>query len=134
MKINRFEEINAWQEARKLVKMVYSAVAKNKELQFDLRFKSQFTSSSVSVMSNIAEGFSRNSNKEFVRFLFISKGSLAEVQSLLYVALDLNYIKNDLYNNMYTQADVTARYISKFISYLKITYKNNPTQKTQQTQ
>ena len=73
MKINRFEEINAWQEARKLVKMVYGAAEKSKELKFDLRFRFQFTSSAVSVMSNIAEGFSRNSNKEFIRFCLSQK-------------------------------------------------------------
>jgi len=91
MKIGRFEEINAWQEARKLVRMVYNTINKNNNFKTDLRFKSQITSSAVSTMSNIAESFSRNSNKEFARFLFISKGSLAELQSLLYVALDLNY-------------------------------------------
>src|SRR3989338_2014985 len=126
MIIIKFEEINAWQEARKLVKMVYNAISINTNFQLDLRFKSQITSSAVSAMSNIAEGFSKNSNKDFVRFLFISKGSIAEVQSLLCVALDLDYVDKELYNIIYKQSDLTAKYISKFISYLKIRI-NNPT-------
>lgn len=119
MKIERFEDIKAWQEARQLVKMVYNAIDTNKTFQNDLRFKSQISSAAVSVMSNVAEGFSRNSNKEFIRFLFIAKGSIAELQSQLYVAADLGYIKTELKNKMYEQSDLTAKYISKFISYLK---------------
>ena len=130
MRIKRFEEIKAWQEARSLVKLVYSAIRKNRDFQNDLRFKSQITSSVVSVMSNIAEGFSRNSNKEFIRFLFISKGSLAELQSLLYVALDLAYLDYQQYDLLFKQSELTAKYISKFISYLKYP----PTQQTQRTQ
>jgi len=123
MKIRKFEEINGWQEARKLVKMVYTAARHNQDFTRDIRFKSQITSAAVSTMSNIAEDFSRNSNKEFIRFLFISKGSLSEVQSLLYVALDLKYITNDLHQAIYNQSDLTAKYISKFITYLKTTTK-----------
>jgi four helix bundle protein len=123
MRIKRFEEIKAWQEARMLVKMIYSSIDRNRGFQYDLKFKSQITSSAVSTMSNIAEGFSKNSNKEFVRFLFIAKGSLAELQSLLYVALDLNYINNEIYIKISEQSELTARYISKFISYLKFTTK-----------
>ena len=119
MKIEKFEDIKAWQEARQLVKMVYDAINLNKNFRDDLRFKSQISSAAVSVMSNIAEGFSRNSNKEFIRFLFIAKGSVAELQSQLYVAVDLGYIKNELHGEIYKQSDLTAKYISKFISYLK---------------
>jgi len=122
MKIKRFEEINAWQEARKLVRMIYHSISSNREFQFDLLFKSQITSAAVSAMSNIAEGFSKNSNKDFVRFLFISKGSIAEVQSLLHVALDLNYIDKEFYNRMYKQSDLTAKYIS----YLKFSLYSQP--------
>ncbi len=119
MKIEKFEDIKAWQEARYLVKIVYGAIDINKTFQSDLRFKSQISSAAVSVMSNIAEGFSRNSNKEFIRFLFIAKGSIAELQSQLYVAADLNYIEKELHGAIYKQSDLTAKYISKFISYLK---------------
>ena len=92
MKITRFEEIQAWQEARILVQMVYDAVKTNNDFQKDFRLVNQIQSASVSAMSNIAEGFSRKGNKEFIQFLFIAKSSAAEVQSQLYVALDQNYI------------------------------------------
>ncbi|MCA9408842.1 MAG: four helix bundle protein [Candidatus Omnitrophica bacterium] len=119
MRIQRFEEIKAWQEGRELVKIVYQIIRRNDELNRDLRFKSQLTSSSISIMSNIAEGFSRNSNKEFIRFLFISKGSLAELQSLLYVALDQKYITNEEFNDIFEKTEITAKLISKFITYLR---------------
>ena len=79
-------------------------------------------------MSNIAEGFSRRSTKEFVQFLFIAKGSAAEVQSQLYVALDQGYINQEKFNELYTKSDEVARLISGFIQYLL------SKQKTQQTQ
>ncbi len=126
MKIEKFEDIKAWQEARHLTKMVYGAIDGNKAFRDDLRLKSQFSSSAVSVMSNIAEGFSRNSNKKFIRFLFIAKASIAELQSQLYVAADLKYIRKELHQTIYNQADLTAKHISRFITYLK----NHATQQT----
>jgi four helix bundle protein len=69
-------------------------------------------------MSNIAEGFSRRSTKEFIQFLFIAKGSAAEVQSQLYVALDQGYINEGRFNKLYTKSDEVARLISGFIRYL----------------
>ena len=131
MKIEKFEDIQAWQEARHLVKLVYSLIKTNVEFTKDIRLKSQITGAAVSVMSNIAEGFSRKSNKEFIQFLFIAKGSAAEVQSQLYVALDLNYINEKQFEEAYTITDKSARLVSRFITYLKGTQK---TQKTQQTQ
>lgn len=119
MKIERFEDIKAWQEARILVNLVYEAAKSDKSFCNDFRFRNQLTSASVSIMSNIAEGFSRKSDKEFIQFLFIAKGSAAEVQSLLYVALDQNYITKIKFNEAYEQSDKIARLISKFISYLK---------------
>lgn len=118
MKIERFEEIKAWQEARILVQRVFQVIKGNRILQKDYRFKEQLTSSAISVMSNIAEGFSRRSDKEFVQFLFIAKGSVAELQSHLYVALDQEYIANDKFNEIYKHADKIAKLISSFISYL----------------
>jgi len=92
MKINRFEDIEAWKEARILVNMVYDAIKQNKNFRKDFRLVNQIQGSSVSSMSNIPEGFSRRSNKEFIQFLYISKSSAAEVQSQLYIALDQDYI------------------------------------------
>ena len=78
----------------------------------------QATSAAVSVMSNIAEGFSRHSNKEFAQFLFISKASAAEVQSILYVALDLGYVQDGGFRVIYDQAEMVAKLDSGLISYL----------------
>jgi len=119
MKISRFEEIQAWQEARVLVQMVYDAVKTNNDFQKDFRLVNQIQSASVSSMSNIAEGFSRRGNKEFIQFLFISKSSVAEVQSQLYVALDQNYISQGVFDHTYNQAEKVSKLTSGFIKYLK---------------
>ncbi len=124
MKINRFEEIASWQEARKLVKMVYDVVRKSKEFQKDFCLVNQIQDASVSVMSNISEGFSRKGNKEFIQFLFISKSSASEVQSHLYVALDQGYVSQEDFNDIYKQADLVSKMISGFIKYLSSTLKH----------
>ncbi|MEW6075999.1 MAG: four helix bundle protein [Candidatus Omnitrophota bacterium] len=118
MKIERFEGVLAWQEARKLVKMIYSMGRENNDFCNDYKFRGQMNNAAVSIMSNIAEGFSRHSNKEFIQFLFVAKGSAAEVQSNLYVALDQKYISKESFENAYEQADKVARFISNFITYL----------------
>ena len=119
MKIERFEDIMAWQEARQLVKQVYKAIASNKEFAKDFRLANQIQASAVSTMANIAEGFSRQSRKEFTQFLLISKGSAAEIQSHLYVALDLSYINQKNFEEIYDRADKVSRMLSNFIKYLK---------------
>ena len=118
MKITRFEDIQAWQEARKLVKKVYDAIRASKEFQRDLRLVSQIQGAAVSAMANIAEGFSRRSDREFIQFLFIAKSSAAEVQSHLYVALDLGYVTKEKFEEIYTQADLVSKMVSGFIKYL----------------
>ncbi len=95
MNIERFEDIRAWQEARVMVNMIYEAVRSSREFANDYRFRGQIQSAAVSIMSNIAEGFSRRSRKEFTQFLFVAKGSAAEVQSQLYIALDQGYISKE---------------------------------------
>ena len=92
MKIEKFEDLECWKEARILVNMVYDAIHSNGRFERDYGLRGQVTDAAVSSMSNIAEGFSRHSNKEFAQFLFISKGSVSEVQSILYVALDQAYM------------------------------------------
>jgi four helix bundle protein len=123
MKIRRFEEIDAWQEARKLVNDIYDVIDVNPKFQKDFRLVNQIQGAAVSVMSNIAEGFARKSNKEFIQFLFISKSSAAEVQSQLYVALDQKYITNGSFDRIYRQAEKVAKLNSGFIKYLKSTLK-----------
>jgi len=118
MKITRFEDIEAWQEARKLVKMVYDVINKSPKFRRDFRLVNQMQDAAVSSMSNIPEGFSRKSNKEFIQFLYISKSSAAEVQSQLYVALDQEYITQEDFDNIYNQADIVSKMDSGFIKYL----------------
>jgi four helix bundle protein len=118
MKITRFEDIDAWQEARKLVKMVYGVINKSLKFRKDFRLTNQVQDAAVSAMSNIAEGFARRSNREFIQFLFISKSSAAEVQSQLYAALDQEYITQDDFEKIYSQAEIVSKMDSGFIKYL----------------
>lgn len=92
--IQRFEDILAWQEARKLVKMIYSITSKEL-FSKDFGMRDQIRRASVSVMANIAEGFDCESKVEFARFLGIARRSAVEVQSLLYAALDAEYINQN---------------------------------------
>jgi four helix bundle protein len=119
MKINQFEDIEAWQEARKLVKMTYDAINKSDVFIKDFRLVNQIQSKAVSAMANIAEGFSRKSNKEFIQYLFISKSSSSEVQSHLYVALDQKYISKEAFEKIYKQAEKVSKMDSGFIKYLR---------------
>jgi four helix bundle protein len=118
VQIERFEDIKAWQEARVLVKMVYAVVDSDRHFGSDYKFRDQIQSAAASIMSNIAEGFSRRTTKEFAQFLFIAKGSVAEVQSQLYIALDQSYINKEEFNTLYSKSDEVARLISGFIRYL----------------
>jgi four helix bundle protein len=133
MKIERFEELEAWKEARMLVSQVYGITRETTKLRQDYRFRDQLTAAAVSVMSNIAEGFSRRTDREFTQFLFIAKGSCAEVQSLLYVALDQRYVAEADFQKLYAQAEKVAKLTSGFISYL-LRSRTQQTQETQQTQ
>ena len=118
MKITRFEDIEAWQEARKLVSFVYKAISQNQRFAKDIRLVNQIQGSAVSSMANVAEGFARKSNKEFIQYLFISKSSAAEVQSHLYVALDQNYITQEIFEQIYGQAEKVSKMDSGLIKYL----------------
>jgi len=118
MKINRFEELECWQQGRELTRMVYSAT-RNEAFKKDLRLAGQIQGSATSTMANCAEGFIRRSNKEFIQFLFIAMSSAAEVQSHLYVALDQGYVSQETFDEIYNQAEKTSRLISGFINYLR---------------
>jgi four helix bundle protein len=118
MKIERFEDLDCWKEARILVRMVYEAIHSNWRFERDYGLRGQVTDAAVSSMSNIAEGFSRHSNKEFAQFLFISKASVSEVQSILHVALDQSYVNRDYFNGIYFQAEKVSKLTSGLISYL----------------
>jgi four helix bundle protein len=118
MMIRRFEDIRAWQEARVLTKQIYSLSKASAGLRRDRRLREQMQAASVSAMSNIAEGFSRRTDKEFTQFLFVAKGSTAEVQSLFYVALDQEYLTEKEFSGLYNKADEVAKIISGFITSL----------------
>jgi len=116
--VERFEELKVWQAARDVANAVYKS-SSNGAFARDYALRDQIRRAAVSIPSNIAEGFSRHSNKEFIQFLFISKGSAAEVQSQLYTALDQDYISQGEFDKIYGQIEVAARQISRFITYLK---------------
>ncbi len=115
MKIKCFEDIEAWKEARDLTKMIYSSIAHIK----DYGFKDQIQRAAISAMSNIAEGFDRGSNKEFIQFLIIARGSVSEVKSLCYAALDLGYLQKDILNNIFDKCGKLTNLLNGFIRYLK---------------
>ena len=114
----RFEEIEAWQEARELVKQVYS-LSNAAGFSRDFGLRDQVRRASVSIMANIAEGYERGGRKEFVQFLSIAKGSAAEARSHLYVALDQGYIEDETFDKLVVQLETTARKLSKLIDYLR---------------
>lgn len=102
--IERFEDIRGWQEARILTRQIYALTATG-EFARDYGLRDQLRRASVSAMTNIAEGFDCDSNKEFARFLEIARRSTVEVPSLLYTALDAKYIDQDTLNALYAQAN-----------------------------
>lgn len=116
--ISRFEEIEAWADARLLVAEVYKE-SKNGLLGKDFGLRDQIQRASVSIMANIAEGFERKNSKEFAHYLRIARGSCAEVQSHLYVALDANLIDKSIFDDLQAMAMKTGRKISAFQRYLK---------------
>ena len=126
MKVTRFEDLECWKEARLLTRQIYGAVHQSVGWQKDIRLASQIQSAAGSVMGNIAEGFVRRSNKEFIQFLFISMSSCAEVQSHLYIAVDQGYLPKDSFESIYEQANKTARIVSGLIKYLR-TKQTKPT-------
>jgi four helix bundle protein len=117
-KIQKFEDILAWQKARELTKEVY-AHAKTGAFAKDFGLRDQIQRASVSIMGNVAEGFDRGGDKEFRQFLSISKGSCGEVKSHLYVALDQQYVNSTQFNRLYNSADEVGRLLAGFVAYLK---------------
>jgi len=116
--IERFEDIEAWQKARELSKLIY-AVSNEGPFARDFGLRDQIRRAAVSVMSNIAEGFDRGGNRELIQFLYIAKGSTAEIQAQLYVALDAGYLNQERFQQLYELAGDTSRMLGGFIRYLK---------------
>jgi len=116
--IKKFEEITAWQVARELAQAVY-ALTRSGQLSKDFGMRDQLQRAAVSVGSNIAEGFERNGNKEFAKFLWIAKGSAGEVASQLYTALDAGYITQEQFDEVYNLARRCSYLTYKFILSLR---------------
>lgn len=106
--LKRFEEIQAWQKARRITRMIYELTAQDRFAR-DFGLCNQIQRASVSIMANIAEGFGRHSDKEFANFLNMAHGSASEVQSHLYVALDLEYINQQHFDELYKLIEETSR-------------------------
>jgi four helix bundle protein len=118
MKIEKFEDLEIWQEARDLCKFVFS-ITLSDAFKKDFKFRDQIRASSGSIMDNIAEGFERGGNKEFMQFLYIAKGSCGETRSQSYRAFDFQYLSNEEYALLSEKTTNLSKRISSFITYLK---------------
>ena len=110
MKIERFEDLIAWQKSRELTREIYQT-SRQSEFARDYALVSQIRRSAISIMSNIAEGFERKGRGEFHQFLSIAKASCAEVRSQLYIAFDAGYINQYTFENLISQAEEVGRII-----------------------
>lgn len=117
MKINKFEEIIAWQRAKELNIAIYKNFSNSK----DFGFNNQIQRAAVSIMNNIAEGFERQTNKEFKQFLYISKGSCGEVKSMLLLAKELKYIDEKIAEKYFELTDEISRLMFGLIKSLNQT-------------
>jgi four helix bundle protein len=116
--IGKFEDITAWQKAREMTRMIYKC-SRRGEFARDFSLKDQIRRSSSSVMSNIAEGYERDGNREFIQFLSQAKGSCGEVRSQLYVAMDQEYITDEEFKIFRDMAVETSKMLSGLMSYLR---------------
>ena len=117
-KIERFEDVRAWQMARELANLVYD-VAEQGNFARDFEQKDQIRRASSSIMHNIAEGFDDGSDAEFIHFLKYARRSASEVQSEIYLALDRQYVGAEDFQRVYDKATTTKKSINAFIAYLR---------------
>ena len=122
-KFKSFEEINSWQKARQFNKRIYE-ITDNQNFKRDFDLVRQIRRASISISSNIAEGFERNTDKEFIQFLYIAKASAGEVRSQLYLAFDLNYIEKKEFEELFNDVSDISKLISGFIKYLNDSQKS----------
>ena len=120
--VQRFEELECWRSGRRLKQTIYR-FTRRENFRLDFALVSQIRRAAQSITSNIAEGFERGGNREFIQFLSQSKGSVGEVKDQLYTALDERYISQDDFDMAYELGEQTTRLIGGFMSYLRRTEK-----------
>ena len=113
-----FEELPVWQNAREFVAEVYKSTRKTPFAR-DFGLRDQLQRAAVSVMNNIAEGFERRGQKEFVQFLSYAKASAGECRSMIYVASDLGYIEDSAYNSLHDKSLALSKSLAGFVNYLR---------------
>jgi len=117
MRIVKYEDLDVWKLSLKMTKMLYDLTAK-REFSRDFALRDQLRRSIISVSSNIVEGFEKNNNNEFIRYLRIAKGSVGEARNQLYIALTVNYITQEEFDGVNASLLKLANQIGRFISYL----------------
>ena len=120
MKIQRFQDLQIWRSSINIVKEIYTLTDSGK-FSRDFGFRDQIRRASVSISSNIVEGFEKNSNNEFIRFLKIAKGSIGEVKNQVIVAFEIGYLRKKEHDNVYAQLEMLAKQTASLIGYLEKT-------------
>lgn len=118
MSVKKFEELEVWIASKELAVLIYKATESDC-FRRDYSLKDQIRRASISLVSNIAEGFERNGNKEFIQFLSIAKGSAGEIRAQLYVIMELGYIEQQEFETLNEKATAISKMLSGFINYLK---------------
>lgn len=129
MKAKSFEVLQVWKDSRTFVKTIYEMTSL-KRFNKDYGLKDQIQRAAVSIMNNISEGFERDNNKEFVKFLGYAKGSAGEVRSMLYVAFDLDYISKEAFYTNHEKSIDIIKQIANFKKYLRNYLNNEVAKKT----
>jgi four helix bundle protein len=117
--IERFEDIEVWKQSREFANAIYKVIENSERFSKEYRFKEQIKASSGSIMDNIAEGYERSGNKEFIQFLYVAKGSCGETRSQLCRAYDQGCIDETMFELLYKKAIQISSSIANFIKYLK---------------
>ena len=118
MQVKNFEDLEIWKDARLLTRGIYQ-LTRDSKFSKDFGLRDQIRRAAVSIMSNIAEGFERGGNQEFIQFLYVAKGSCGEVRSQLYVALDQNYVASNEVDELTKSFKRLSSMISNLITYLR---------------